>query len=79
MSNSQDEKYLTRAALVQLVNEKLGIPLKKSTVDKDTHYGRGPKPVAKYGPKDLYTLEESLRYGRSKISKCSPEGEANAA
>jgi hypothetical protein len=64
-------RYVTRRDGVKLVREQLGVPLTKSTVDKDSHLGRGPKPVAKYGPKHLYTPEEFLRYARERVVKLS--------
>jgi hypothetical protein len=67
------EKYVTRKAGVELVRTTLGIPLSKSTVEKDACLGRGPKPAAKYGSKCLYHPEEFLRYARERLVKCSPE------
>ena len=76
MSEAITEKYVTRLGIVDLVNKELGVPITLSTVNKDTHYGRGPIPVARYGNKDLYTPEEALRYGRSRVVKRTPEGAA---
>jgi hypothetical protein len=70
------EKYVTRRAGVKLVNEVLSIPLSLSTLNKDSYLGRSPKPAAKYGPKDLYSPEEFLRYARERLVKLSPEAAA---
>jgi hypothetical protein len=69
---SEGPQYVTRRGGVELVRQKTGIPLSKSTVDKDCHLGRGPKPVAKYGPKHLYEPEEFLRYARARVVKLTP-------
>src|SRR5262249_56534567 len=59
-----DMKFVTRKGGVKLANE-LGIPLRLSRVNKDAHYGVGPKPAAKYGPAHLYDPAEFLRYAET--------------
>jgi hypothetical protein len=68
-------KYVTRREGVRLVNDKLGIPLSMSTVEKDACLGVGPTPAATYGPKHLYTPEEFLRYAQARIVKLTPAGD----
>jgi len=79
ISPSEGPQYVTRRDGVKLVRETTGIPLSMSTVDKDCHLGRGPKPVAKYGPKHLYEPEEFLRYALSRIVKLAPSEAEPAA
>jgi hypothetical protein len=62
-------KYVTRRSGVKLVNERHGIPLKKSRVDKASSLGRGPKAIAHYGPTELYLEEEFVRWALESVSK----------
>jgi hypothetical protein len=60
-------EYVTRRQGVLHVRERLGIPLTLGRVNKDTMQGRGPKPVGKYGPATVYTIEEFERYARERL------------
>lgn len=71
-------KYVTRKTGVQLVNERYGIPLKKSRVDKDVALGVGPTPAANYGPTELYTEEEFVRWALGRLKSIAPTGEPAA-
>ena len=71
---SDDEgKYITRREGARLAQDKLGIPLSKSVIDKDAATGRGPKPSALYGRRHLYTVEEFCRYARERIVKVNAD------
>jgi hypothetical protein len=61
-----DRKFVTRREGVKLAREQ-GIPLSLGRVNKDSMDGRGPKPVGKYGPSDIYTAEEFLRYAVERV------------
>jgi hypothetical protein len=53
--------FLTRRTGVKFVNEKLGVPLTKSTFDKRAMKGQTPRPDKFYGKTELYrpkTLED---------------------
>lgn len=55
------EPFLTRRTGVKFVNEKLGVPLTKSTFDKRAMKGQTPRPDKFYGKTELYrpkTLED---------------------
>jgi len=66
---TQTERYVTRREGVALVREQLNIPLTMGRVNKDSADGIGPVAVGKYGPRDMYTPEEFLRYARDRIAK----------
>jgi hypothetical protein len=67
-----EKKFVTRKEGVKLVREQ-GIPLTMGRVNKDSMDGRGPKPVGKYGPSDIYTAEEFIRYAVDRVLKHDPE------
>lgn len=69
-----DQKFplVTRRQACALVRDKLGIPLRESRFDKDAMTGRAPKPVAKFGRRDLYTEESVLRYAEGLLSSAVP-------
>jgi hypothetical protein len=71
-----EQKYVTRREGVKVVREH-GIPLSMGRVNKDSMEGRGPKPFGKYGPSDIYTAEEFMRYAVDRVR--SPDGEAAPA
>jgi hypothetical protein len=58
-----------------MLNER-GMPFTLSRVNKDTSFGRGPKPAAKYGPAHLYDPEEFLRYGLERVTKLTEDAAA---
>jgi hypothetical protein len=62
---------LTARKVCEVVEGKLGIPLRRSRLHKDSALGKGPRPAARFGKQFLYDELEALRYGKSLIS--SPE------
>ena len=60
------KRFVTRRQGVELANAE-GIPLTKSRVDKDCMKGVGPKPAARFGPRDLFTTDTFLKYARALI------------
>jgi hypothetical protein len=60
---------LTARKVCQVVENRLGIPLRKSRLHKDSAVGKGPKPAARFGKQNLYEEAEALRYARSLISE----------
>lgn len=60
-------RFVTRRSGVALVNERLGIPVKKSAVDKARANGLGPKPVARHGKQEIYTEEEFVSWARAQL------------
>jgi hypothetical protein len=60
------KRFVTRRQGVELANAE-GIPLTKSRVDKDCMKGVGPRPVARFGPIDLFTPDAFLKYARALI------------
>ena len=69
------KRFVTRRQGVELANAE-GNPLTKSRVDKDCMKGVGPKPDARFGPRDLFTPHTFLKYARALIR---PIGETEAA
>ena len=65
---------LTARGVCEIVEERLGIPLRRSRLHKDSALGKGPKPTARFGKQFLYDEAEALRYARSLISE--PEATA---
>ena len=60
------KRFVTRRQGLELANAE-GIPLTKSRVDKDCMKGVGPKPVARFGPMDLFIPDTFLKYARALI------------
>ena len=60
------KRFVTRRQGVELANAE-GIPLTKSRVDKDCMKGVGPKPSARFGPRELFTPDTFLKYARALI------------
>ena len=73
-STMTEVKYVTRRTGTALANES-GIPLKLSRVNKDASLGVGPKPIAHYGPTELYTPEEFMRYALGRAVPVADKGE----
>jgi hypothetical protein len=71
-----DERLLTRDELAALILNEQGVPVPLSRIERDTINGKGPRPVAKYGRRYLYTPDEARAYGRSLIT---PLGESKVA
>jgi hypothetical protein len=65
--------FLTRRAIVERA-QRLGIPLKFHTINKDCALGRGPKIAAHYGRKNqLYDEASADAYIASKICPVTTE------
>ena len=60
------KRFVTRRQGVELANAE-GIPLTKSRVDKDRMKGVGPTPVARFGPRELFTPDPFRKYARALI------------
>ncbi len=74
------EKFITRSNAPAYIREKFGVPVSKSTFNKNRMFGK-PKPDAYYGGKELFlpktldafTLEELVS---DKPTKLIPEDDA---
>jgi len=60
---------LTARQVCEIVEGRLGVPLRRSRLHKDSARGRGPKPAARFGKVFWYEEQEALRYGKSLISR----------
>ncbi len=60
---------LTARGVCLLAEQRIGIPLRRSRLHKDSALGKGPKPAARFGNQFLYDEDEALRYARSLISE----------
>jgi hypothetical protein len=63
---------LTRRALVEHINGKLGIPLKKSSFDKLAMKGETPRPDGYYGKVELYRPETGEKWALEKLISARP-------
>ncbi len=57
------ERFYTRDEAIQIIREKTGAPISKSTIDK-----RGPTPDRWYGNRCLYTEPTLMTWAQSIIS-----------
>ena len=64
-----DERLHTREAVVALIEQRFGIPMKLSTLEKACADGIGPEPAAKFGKRFLYTEAAVLSFGRALLSR----------
>ncbi len=71
-----NDPLLTRDQIVEVVNEKLGIPVKKSTIEKAAMNGTGPKPHVRYGNALLYKESVALAWALTLISPVSDVSDA---
>lgn len=62
-------RYVTREEGCRLVQERLGLPLKKSRVEKLACKGDGPPVAAKYGQRHLHEPEAFLAWAESLIER----------
>ena len=58
---------LTSRAAVEFVRSKTGAPLTLSRFHKDRMRGVAPKPIARFGNRDLFSEAQMLEYGRALI------------
>jgi hypothetical protein len=72
MSND-DTALVTIDGAVMLIRERLGIPIPKSRLHKDSATGIAPKPDAVYGRRYLWKPEKILAYAQTLIKPCPPE------
>jgi hypothetical protein len=70
--------FMTRRQLVKYINEKLGIPLTKSTFDKKAMRGETPPPDAFYGRVELYKPKHGEDWARETLCTNKP-AKLNAA
>ncbi len=68
MTADQQERFLTRTEVVELVRAELGVPLTISRFNKDAMNQLTPGPAAYYGKRQLYTRDAALQYGRTLLS-----------
>jgi hypothetical protein len=66
------EKLVTRSQLADLVRERLGIPLTKSRIEKDSALGCGPKVTAIYGRCHLITVRDGFAWAVAKARLIEP-------
>jgi hypothetical protein len=64
--------YMTRRQAVQHVREKLGVPVKESTIAKKAMRGAGPKPDRFYGKVELFTPETIEKWVLSELCASKP-------
>jgi hypothetical protein len=69
MDTTPARPLLTAQRVCKLVEDRLGVPLRRSRLHKDSALGKGPKPAARFGKQYLYDEAEALRYARSLISE----------
>jgi hypothetical protein len=67
--DKMEEKFplLTRRQLVELVQQRTGVPLTYSRLMKDGAAGRAPKPAAIFGNRYLYSEADALGYAKALI------------
>jgi hypothetical protein len=58
------EPLIDTNAAIALIREKIGIPIPKSKLHKDSSLGRAPAPDAIYGVRYMYKPSKILAYGR---------------
>jgi hypothetical protein len=63
------EALVTIDGAVTLIEERLGIPIKKSRIHKDSAAGIAPRPDAVYGRRYLWRPEKILDYARTLIKQ----------
>ena len=66
--DEQHERYVTRQEGIDAAQKIIGLPLKRSRVEKDALSGRGPKPAAWYGKRPLYRYDDFIAYARALVS-----------
>jgi hypothetical protein len=64
--------FMTRRQLVKHINEKLGIPLTKSTFDKKAMRKETPPPDAYYGRIELYSPKRGEDWARETLCTAAP-------
>jgi hypothetical protein len=68
MNDDAHDRLLTRADVVEVIRNILGVPLTQSRLDKDTMSGLAPQPVAYYGRRQLYSRADALAYGKTLLT-----------
>jgi hypothetical protein len=71
--DTNDEALVTVDGAVMLIRERLGIPIPKSRLHKDSAAGIAPRPDAVYGKRYLWRPEKILAYAQTLIKPCPPE------
>jgi hypothetical protein len=72
--DTNDEALVTVDGAVMLIRERLGIPIPKSRLHKDSAAGIAPRPDAIYGKRYLWRPEKILAYAQTLIKPC-PEAQ----
>ena len=72
MSTEPKPQYVTRKTGVELAN-KVGLPLKEFTVNKDAMNGRGPEVFGRLGKTELHTIEAFMKYAIERVAIRKPE------
>jgi len=67
-----DEALVTIDGAVALIRERIGIPIPKSRIHKDSAAGIAPPPDAIYGRRYLWRPEKILAYAQTLIKP--PQG-----
>jgi len=78
MSPEVEYPLLTARASVDYVRAKTGAPLTLSRFYKDRMRGIAPRPVRRFGNRDLFQPDEILAYGNALITPVEP-GQDEAA
>ena len=58
---------MTRRQFVEFVKRQTGIPLTYSRLMKDGASGRGPRPAAVFGKRNLYSEADALTYAKALV------------
>jgi hypothetical protein len=69
---------LTSRAGVEFVRNRTGAPLTLSRFHKDRMRGVAPKPIARFGNRDLFSEAQMLEYGRALIKPVEPSQDGAA-
>jgi hypothetical protein len=65
--DNDDAPLVTIDAAVELVRQRIGVPITKSRIHKDSAAGIAPPPDAVYGRRYLWRPEKILAYAQTLI------------
>jgi hypothetical protein len=74
LDDVMDDRYLTRRELVDALRQEAGIPISLSRMNKLAAEGLGPRVVAYWGRRPLYTFPDGFAWAQQRLrrSKAQP-------